>query len=95
MTELLVFVLASYGATAILAWGKVLDPFRPAAAFFHCPQCLGFWVGVALGVVGFDGLLADDHWAVRLYLLGVLASGTSFMLSSCFDDDGFRISGRR
>ena len=95
MTTLAVFVLASYGATAILAWGKVLDPIRPAAAFFHCPQCVGFWVGVAFGALGFEELLASEHPAFRLYLLGVLASGASFVISSSFDDDGIRISHRQ
>lgn len=92
MTELVVFVLASYGATAILAWGRIFDSIRPEEKFFHCPQCLGWWVGLAFALLGFDGLLSEGTSPpMRAFLLACLASGTSYILGVVFDDDGIRV----
>lgn len=60
MSELVLFVLSSYGlwyvfSTADLpVWGYVRDDWLcrvvQIAKFFHCPICSGFWIswGVAL-----------------------------------------------
>ena len=50
--ELLYFVLASYGLTFILVYGKIFEDLRPPKDYskkwntlWHCPLCIGFWVG--------------------------------------------------
>jgi len=40
---LLVFILACYGLTNILTYGKIFDKIRPKEHFFHCSMCVGFW----------------------------------------------------
>ena len=53
--DLLYFVLASYGLTFILVYGKIFEDIRPEKDYtkkwntlFHCPLCVGFWVGAFL-----------------------------------------------
>ena len=56
--ELLYFVLASYGLTFILVYGKIFEDLRPPKNYskkwntlFHCPLCIGFWVGCLLFLI--------------------------------------------
>ena len=46
--NLLVFILAAWGMTNILVYGKIFDRVRPRYSFFHCPMCVGFHVGYVL-----------------------------------------------
>ncbi len=59
MTRLLVFILAVYGAAAAITTLRVGEPLRwlasklwpkrlaeEATYFFHCPACVGFWLGL-------------------------------------------------
>lgn len=48
--------LACIGATIIIAYSKISLKVKGLlridhVAFFGCPQCLGFWVGIAAGVL--------------------------------------------
>ena len=50
--ETLHFILACYGMTFILVYGKIFEDLRPKKDYtkkwntlFHCPLCVGFWVG--------------------------------------------------
>ena len=94
--ELLWFVLAAYGLTQILAYGSILNKIRPTEGFFgelfHCPMCLGFWVGVLLyGISFYTELFTFElNWANPL-LLGSLSSGTSYALSMLFGDEGINV----
>ena len=92
--ELIWFALASYGMTQILCYGKVFDFMRPDYYFFHCPMCIGFWVGVFLwGVNNFTELFMFEVNLANLLLCGWLSSGTSYILCQVFDDDGIKIRG--
>tara|TARA_R110000824_G_scaffold225727_3_gene413431 strand:- start:33 stop:329 length:297 start_codon:yes stop_codon:yes gene_type:complete len=94
--ELLYFVLAAYGLTQILVYGSILNKIRPAGGFFgelfHCPMCLGFWVGVSLyGFSFYTELFTFElNWANPI-LLGSLSSGTSYALSMIFGDEGINV----
>ena len=46
--SILVFILCAYGLTQILVFSSIFEPYRPSHHFFHCPMCIGFWVGVLL-----------------------------------------------
>ena len=46
MAVLLFFILACFGMTQILVYGEIFDKIRPKHQFFHCPMCIGFWVGL-------------------------------------------------
>jgi len=63
--EVIWYLLTSFGLTAILIEGKPTKPIRRLAAriggdewggyLFRCYQCLGFWVGLGVGLLFFWG----------------------------------------
>lgn len=82
----LTFILACYGLTMILVYGKIFDAIRPKHHFFKCTMCLGFWSGVFVWMfvpVQFNFLIA-----------GFISSGTSYILSKIVDDDGIAIKNK-
>ena len=53
--------MASIGLTAILSYSSIADKVKSLLsldkiAFFYCSQCIGFWVGLAAG------LLTGQKW---------------------------------
>lgn len=81
----LVLLLACYGATTILVSGRIFNAIRPQARFFHCPLCVGWWVGLVLTF-----LSGEREW-FRLFCWAFASSGTSYFLGMLVDDDGLRI----
>lgn len=81
--NLLAFILASYGMTMILVYGKIFDVIRPKHHFFHCTLCMGFWVGI------FNSLLINLKF--NFFIAGCISAGTSYFLSRIIDDDGIII----
>ena len=89
--ELLYFVLCAYGLTQIITYSKILEPIRPDYYFFHCPMCMGFWVGVLLMFLNpFTELFIFDVSVFNAVLLGSLSSGTSYALCALISDGGFQ-----
>jgi hypothetical protein len=93
--ELLYFILSAYGITQILVYGSIFNRVRPSkeilGGFFHCPMCIGFWVGVILfGINHHTELFTFELNIVNAFLLGGLSSGTSYVLSILFGDWGLR-----
>ena len=98
MTELLYFILVSSGLTQILVYGKIFDSLRPKKGWlgqlFSCPMCTGFWSGVFLWVTNdYTELFNYDFSMLTGLFLGCLSSGTSYILSALFNDEGIAISG--
>jgi hypothetical protein len=59
--------------------------------FFHCPMCVGFWIGALLcGINPYTELFTFDLNIVNMFLLGGLSSGTSYTLSMLVGDWGLR-----
>ena len=95
--DLLYFILAAYGMTQILVYGKVLDAIRPKRGWlgdlFSCPMCVGFHVGWFLMLLSsFTELFNFDVTVTNFFLLGWLSSGTSYVLSMVFGDSGIQYS---
>ena len=93
--DLLYFILAAFGITQIVVYGSVFNSFRPSkekfAGFFHCPMCVGFWIGVLLfGINPFTELFTFELNITNAFLLGGVSSGTSYVLSMLFGDWGLR-----
>ena len=87
----LYFVLCAYGCTQILVYSKIFDRLRPSSYFFHCPMCVGFWVGAILVLLNpFTELFTFDVSIVNAFLLGCLSSGTSYALCMLISDGGFQ-----
>ena len=56
-----------------------------------CPMCMGFWVGVFLfGINGLTELFNFEYNYINILLLGSLSSGTSYILTTLFGDNGVR-----
>ena len=98
--ELIWFCLAAYGLTQILVYGKIFESIRPAknltkmwTVLFHCPMCMGFWVGLFLfSINGFTELFTFDYNIVNMFICGCVSSGTSYILSVLFEDFGLNLN---
>ena len=96
--SLVYFILVAFGLTQILVYGSIFDDIRPAqhsyygwGKLFHCPMCMGFWVGVFLfGINGYTELFSFEYNLINGVLLGCLSSGTSYVLSMLFGDNGVK-----
>jgi hypothetical protein len=94
------FILAAYGLTQILVYGSIFDQIRPAkdayrgwGKVWHCPMCMGFWVGALLFTLnGFTELFTFDYTFTNFLICGWMASGTSYFLSMLVNDDGIKIN---
>jgi uncharacterized membrane protein len=92
------FILAAYGMTFILVYGKIFEDLRPPKdytkkwnTFFHCPLCMGFWVGVFLFSINeFTELFTFDYNITNAFICGCISAGTSYLLSMIINDDGLR-----
>ncbi len=77
--------------TQILVYGSIFANVRPQHQFFHCPMCVGFWVGVVLLFLNpFTELFTFDVSLINAFLLGCLSSGTSYALCMLISDGGFQ-----
>jgi hypothetical protein len=94
--EIVYFCLVAFGMTQIIVYGSIFDNVRPCGGWFgklfRCTMCTGFWVGVFLWIInGWTSLFNFEYSIVTGFLLGCLASGVSYMLSTLFDDEGLQV----
>ena len=94
--DLIYFVLTAFGLTQILVYSKLFDSIRPPKkvwrGFFHCPMCLGYWVGAFLfGINRWTELFTFEYNLVNFFILSWLASGTTYILTMFLSDFGFRL----
>ena len=93
--QLIYFVLCAYGLTYMLVYGSIFNSIRPSKGklgeLFHCPLCLGFWVGLLLWSINcFTELFTYDYNLINGLLLGWLSAGTSYFLSMILNDFGLK-----
>ena len=98
--DLIYFILAAYGLTQVLIVGSIFNKVRPSREWlwglgrlFHCPMCMGFWVGVFLfGINSHTELFTFEYNVVNALILGWLSSGTTYLLGVLFNDFGFKVT---
>ena len=98
--ELIWFILAAYGLTQIIVYGTIFNKIRPPkdwlngfGELFHCPMCMGFWVGVFLcGINGFTELFTFDYNLINMFICGCVSSGTSYIMNMLFGDYGLNLN---
>ena len=98
--ELLWFALTAFGLTQILLYGSIFDKIRPEknpekkwTMLFHCPMCMGFWVGVLLFLInGGTELFNVKYTLANLFICGWLSSGTSYLIMMIVDDFGIKLN---
>ena len=94
--DLIYFTLSAYGLTQILVYGTIFKPIRPSHHFFHCPMCIGFWVGIFLWAMNnYTELFSFDYSVFTALLMGCLSSGTSYILNMVFGDEGINVKGAK
>jgi len=85
--QLVEFILACYGLTMILMYGKIFDTIRPKTGFFGtlltCSMCTGFWSGLFMWFI--TGV------SFNILVAGCISSGTTYILDKIIDDDGLVI----
>ncbi len=97
--DLIYFSLASYGMTQILVFGSIFSKIRPSkeslngfGKLFHCPMCMGFWVGLFLWSINkYTELFTFDYSAFTALCMGCIGSGVSYMLSMLVNDFGLKV----
>ena len=100
--NLLSFILAAYGMTFIIVYGKIFEDIRPKKDYtkkwntlWNCPLCMGFWVGVVLcGLSPHTQLFSFELSFGNAFVLGCISAGTSYLISVLVDDFGLRLSSR-
>ena len=98
--DLLHFILAAYGMTFILVYGSIFNDIRPEKDYskkwntlFHCPLCMGFWVGVFLFLInGYTELFTFEYKIANILICGCISAGTSYFLSMMLNDFGLKIT---
>ena len=99
LANLLWFTIAAYGMTQILVYGSIFNKIRPSknwlhgfGELFHCPMCMGFWVGAFLcGINRGTQLFTFEPSLINCFILGCVSSGTSYILNVMFCDNGLQI----
>jgi len=90
------FIFVCFGLTQIITSSKIFEGIRKDSYFLHCSMCVGFWVGLFLFLLSpFTQLFNFDYNVVTGLCLGCISSGTSYVLSVLFDDDGFKFGGSK
>lgn len=98
--EFLFFIFASFGLTQILCYGKIFDNWRPRdgmlGVLFSCSMCMGFWTGCFLGVLDpITKIFNLSSNFADIFILGLISSGTSYLLDKIVGDEGIQIQERR
>ena len=92
------FILTAYGLTQILVYSKIFESIRPDKDKYgligymaHCAMCMGFWVGMFLFFINaWTELFTFKYSIGNMFICGWVSSGTSYLLTSLFGDNGFR-----
>jgi len=93
--NLLLFVLASYGLTQIIVYGRIFNKIRPSHHFFHCSMCVGWWVGLFLWAINpYTELFTFDYSIATAFIIACVSSGTSYVLNMVFGDKGINLVNR-
>jgi hypothetical protein len=96
MLELLIFILACYGMTMILVYGKIFESIRtkieklevPMLTYMiKCTMCTGLWVGF------FWSICMDTEFGMLVG--GCISAGTSYFLSKIVNDEGIVVNSNK
>ena len=93
------FILCAYGLTQILVYGSIFDKIRPSKLWlrgfgelFHCPMCMGFWVGAFLLCISqYTELFTFEQNIINFFICGWVSSGTSYIMNILFCDNGLQM----
>ena len=95
MTLLVFWVLAAYGMTSILVWGKIFDNQRDwikkHSKFFgdliSCTLCTSTWVGFFMSLVlgGLTNHYFEGPWISYLFFDGMFTAGVVWAINAIIE----------
>lgn len=95
MALLVFWVLAAYGMTSILVWGKIFDNQRDwikkHSKFFgdliSCTLCTSTWVGFFMSLVlgGMTTKYFDTFWIINLFFDGMFTAGIVWAINGIIE----------
>ena len=89
---LLLFILCSFGMSWIIMFGSIFDRLRPDWKIFKCGGCTGFWTGLLTYILFWlSNIHLFNNLYIGLFLFGCLSSGTTYILSTLFNDNGIQV----
>lgn len=97
--NLILFLLLVAGVTRLLVYSKIFSEVRNFFSnlddgikyLVHCPQCVGFYVGLFLYLLFMDKMAIMGLWWADCVLFGLISSLVSYVAGVGIGDDGFRI----
>ena len=90
--NLIYFILICFGITQILCFATIFDSIRPKYHFFHCPMCIGFWVGFFVWALSpYTELFNFDYTIINAFICGCISAGTSYLLGMVVNDFGIKV----
>ena len=97
LVEFIVYMVASAGITNIAVYGSIFNRIRPKKGklgeLFHCPMCLGTWVGFALCALSpYTEMFNIEPTLMNYALCGAMSSLASYAFAMMVDDEGLRIN---
>jgi len=93
VSGLLEFCIASYGLTTLLCYSRIFNLIRPSYYFFHCPMCVGFWVGILFTLISpLTDIFNINFNFYNLLISGCISSGVSYFFGMIINDEGVKIS---
>ncbi|MDP3986711.1 MAG: hypothetical protein Q8P81_00625 [Nanoarchaeota archaeon] len=100
---LLLFILASYGITNIVVFGELFRPLREKLGknsklcyLIHCPMCSGTYISCMVFLLfWFSGIKLFPNIISGSIIFSFIGSGTSYILTSLFDDFGINVKIRK
>jgi hypothetical protein len=95
MTLLVFWVLAAYGMTSILVWGKIFDNQRDwikkHSKFFgdliSCTICTSTWVGFFMSLVlgGLTNHYFESPWLFYVFFDGMFTAGSVWAINAIIE----------
>lgn len=89
--NLILFILACYGITQIIVYGKIFAKIRKKInnEFLECPMCIGFHVGYIVYVLFyFSGISLFPNLWIGIFIFASISSATSCFLCNLITDEG-------
>lgn len=83
MTDLVRYILVTCGVLYLISFSTIFGMIRVAiarrgywrAVFIYCPACCGFWLGCALGALGYWPHVAPQWLAIAEAALATMTIG--------------------
>lgn len=94
MESVIVFILISYGITAILTQSYLFEFYRNyfknewIRYLTRCTQCTGFWLGLLVSLIYNIQSTIEMNVLLSMFIHGTISSGACYIIQSLIDSIG-------